>query len=46
MRLFEECTFEDIARTLQIKESTVRSQYMRGRDKLAKILKLKLLTDE
>jgi RNA polymerase sigma-70 factor (ECF subfamily) len=40
MRLFEECEFEEIARTLQIKESTVRSQYVRGRDKLAKKLRI------
>ena len=39
MRLFEECEFEEIARTLQIKESTVRSQYARGREKLAERLK-------
>ena len=43
MRLFEDCEFEDIAKTLQIKESTVRSQYVRGRDKLAKMLKKKLI---
>ena len=42
MRLFEECEFEEIARVLQIKESTVRSQYIRGRDKLAKMLKDKI----
>jgi len=39
MRLFEECGFEEIAQTLQIKESTVRSQYARGREKLANMLK-------
>ena len=44
MRLFEECEFEEIAQVLQIKESTVRSQYIRGRDKLAKILKSKNFT--
>jgi len=38
MRLFEECEFDEIAKVLQIKESTVRSQYVRGRDKLAKML--------
>ena len=43
MRLLEECEFEEIARTLQIKESTVRSQYVRGRDKLAKMLKSKII---
>ena len=43
MRLFEECEFEEIARMLQIKESTVRSQYIRGRDKLAKMLKSKII---
>jgi RNA polymerase sigma-70 factor (ECF subfamily) len=42
MRLFEECEFDEIAQMLQIKESTVRSQYIRGRDKLAKILKNKI----
>ena len=42
MRLFEECEFEEIAQVLQIKESTVRSQYVRGRDKLAKMLKRKM----
>ena len=39
MRLFEECEFEEIARAMQIKESTVRSQYVRGREKLANMLK-------
>ena len=39
MRLFEECEFEEIAKVLQIKESTVRSQYIRGREKLASMLK-------
>ena len=39
MRLFDECEFEEIARVLQIKESTVRSQYVRGREKLAGMLK-------
>ena len=39
MRLFEESEFEEIAEALQIKESTVRSQYVRGRDRLAKMLK-------
>ena len=39
MRLFEECAFEEIAQALQIKESTVRSQYARGREKLANSLK-------
>jgi len=42
MRLFEECEFEEIAQALQIKESTVRSQYIRGRDKLANMLKNKI----
>jgi len=42
MRLFEEYEFEEIAQLLQIKESTVRSQYIRGRDKLAKMLKNKM----
>jgi RNA polymerase sigma-70 factor (ECF subfamily) len=44
MRLFEDCEFDEIARTLQIKESTVRSQYVRGRDRLAENLK-KLIID-
>jgi len=39
MRLFDECEFEEIAGILRIKESSVRSQYVRGRDKLAKRLK-------
>jgi signal peptidase I len=34
------CEFEEIAQALQIKESTVRSQYIRGREKLAAMLKL------
>ncbi|MDR1171656.1 MAG: RNA polymerase sigma factor [Bacteroidales bacterium] len=42
MRLLEECEFEEIAQALQIKESTVRSQYIRGREKLAAMLKLKI----
>ena len=41
MRLFEECEFEEIAQALQIKESTVRSQYVRGRNQLAKQLRIK-----
>ena len=36
MRLFEECEFEEIAQALRIKESTVRSQYVRGRAKLVR----------
>ena len=43
MRLFEECEFEEIAQALQIKESTARSQYIRGRDKLAEMLKSKII---
>ena len=39
MRLFDECEFEEIAKALQIKESTVRSQFARGREKLVKSLK-------
>ena len=46
MRLFEECEFEEIAQALQIKESTVRSQYIRGRDKLANMLKNKMFNNE
>jgi|GEM_PF-838667 len=38
MRLFEECSFEEIAKILKIKESTVRSQYTRGREKLSQML--------
>jgi len=45
MRLFEECEFEEIAQALQIKESTVRSQYIRGRDKLAIMLKSKIINN-
>ena len=45
MRLFEECEFGEIARALHIKESTVRSQYIRGRDKLAKMLKSKIIDE-
>ena len=43
MRLFEGFDFEEIAQVLKIKESTVRSQYIRGRDKLAKIVKSKII---
>ena len=43
MRLFEECEFEEIARMLQIRESTVRSQYIRGREKLVQMLKSKII---
>ncbi len=43
MRLFEEYEFEEIARILQIKESTVRSQYIRGKEKLVNILKSKII---
>ena len=42
MRLFEECEFEEIAKVLKIKESTVRSQYIRGRNKLSNMLKSKM----
>ena len=41
MRLFEEYSFEDIAGALKIKESTVRSQFARGRQKLLQSLKNK-----
>jgi RNA polymerase sigma-70 factor (ECF subfamily) len=34
MRLLEECAFSTIAETLNIKESTVRSQFVRGKEKL------------
>ncbi|MCL1934353.1 MAG: RNA polymerase sigma factor [Candidatus Azobacteroides sp.] len=43
MRLFEDCEFEEIAQALQIKESTARSQYIRGRNKLAEMLKSKII---
>ena len=43
MRLFEEYEFEEIARMLKIKESTVRSQYARGREKLVQMLKSKTI---
>ena len=46
MRLLEECEFKEIAQALQIKESTVRSQYTRGRDKLAGMLKSKIVNNE
>jgi RNA polymerase sigma-70 factor (ECF subfamily) len=39
MRLFEGCGFEEIARALHIKESTVRSQFVRGRNKLAALVR-------
>ena len=39
MRLFEECEFEEIAAVLKIKESTVRSQFVRGKQKLAQLLR-------
>lgn len=42
MRLLDECEFEEIAQVLHIKESTARSQYIRGRDKLARMLKNKI----
>ena len=42
MRLFDECEFEEIAQALQIKESTVRSHFARGREKLVQGLKLKV----
>ena len=38
MRLFEECEFSEIAQLLGITESTVRSQFARGRKKLAEKL--------
>jgi RNA polymerase sigma-70 factor (ECF subfamily) len=41
MRLFEDCSFGDIAGALKIKESTVRSQFARGRQKLVQLLKSK-----
>ena len=39
MRLFENYSFEEISDTLKIKESSVRSQYVRGREKLVQLLK-------
>ncbi|MDR2359162.1 MAG: RNA polymerase sigma factor [Prevotellaceae bacterium] len=41
MRLFEGCSFQDIAGALKIKESTVRSQFARGRQKLLQLLNSK-----
>ncbi|GHV26036.1 DNA-directed RNA polymerase sigma-70 factor [Bacteroidia bacterium] len=41
MRLIEQCEFSEIADLLQIKETSVRSQYIRGKEKLAKNLKQK-----
>jgi RNA polymerase sigma-70 factor (ECF subfamily) len=41
MRLFEDCSFGDIAGALKIEESTVRSQFARGRQKLLQLLKSK-----
>lgn len=38
MILFEGFDYEEVAKILEVKESTVRSQYMRGRDKLIKIV--------
>jgi len=46
MRLFDECEFKKIAEMLQINESTVRSQYVRGRKKLVYNLKKKLIENE
>jgi RNA polymerase sigma-70 factor (ECF subfamily) len=45
MRLFEECEFSEIAQMLQIKESTARSQFARGRMKLAETLKRKMIDE-
>jgi RNA polymerase sigma-70 factor (ECF subfamily) len=39
LRLFESCKFSDIADMLHIKETTVRSQFARGREKLVQQLK-------
>ncbi len=39
MRLFEGCEFEEIAKELNIKEPSVRSQFIRGRRKLAELVK-------
>ncbi len=39
MRLFEECEYDEIAEMLHVKESTVRAQYARGREKLAQRLR-------
>ncbi len=43
MRLFEEYGFDEIANALHIKESTVRSQFVRGREQLARKLKLQTI---
>ena len=40
MYLLEDYEFEEIAKVLQIKESSVRSQYVRGRDRIMKQLNI------
>jgi len=45
MRLFEEYEFSEIAQLLQITESTVRSQFARGRMKLVAALKNKMIDE-
>lgn len=39
LALFEQCSYEEISGMLNITESTVRTQYHRGRQKLLQILK-------
>jgi len=39
MRLLEQCEFADIAEALNIKEVTVRTQYIRGKQRLVQLLK-------
>jgi RNA polymerase sigma-70 factor (ECF subfamily) len=41
MRLIDQCEFSEIANLLHVKEVTVRSQYIRGKERLAKNLKQK-----
>ena len=38
MILFEGYDYEEVAQILEVKESTVRSQYMRGKERLIKII--------
>ncbi len=42
MRLFENCEFEEIAKLLNVKEVSVRSQYIRGKQRLQEQLKLEM----
>ncbi|MBO7249010.1 MAG: sigma-70 region 4 domain-containing protein, partial [Bacteroidales bacterium] len=38
MILFEGFDYEEVAQIMEVKESTVRSQYMRGKERLIKII--------